>query len=363
MDRTVTKAVKRLGIALAALAMSGPGCAKMRTYRSQDSPLPGRPLIGRAKARARRGQVDPPDTAGAGAPRRGDVAWSGEPNTAPPIAKKTPRSDLATPEPRLLLPVAGDQKPAAPVAAKAIETPGPDVAKVRDLIQRGRDRMAKVATYQVSVDGQERVNGTLQPEDEARLSVRREPRAIRLEWPNGQHKGREVLWSSAEPGGMMHVHVGDSMLPVPDLALSPTNPMILKYSRHPVTEAGLDSVLDRLDESLKPHEGGTSGTEKLSYDGLRTPPEIGRPCHTITRVTPSGETWIVSLDAETCLPTVVVATDAKGDLLERYLFRDVAIDPPALSDSSAFDPEKRWGGSRGLLGRLAQGGTGGTPSK
>ena len=40
MDCTVTKAVKRIGIALAALAMAGPGCAKMKTYRAQDSPCP-----------------------------------------------------------------------------------------------------------------------------------------------------------------------------------------------------------------------------------------------------------------------------------------------------------------------------------
>jgi hypothetical protein len=241
--------------------------------------------------------------------------------------------------------------------------PGPDVAKVRALIEQGRARMAGIATYQVSVDGQERVNGTLQPAEEARLSVRREPRAVRLEWPTGQHKGREVLWSASEPGGMMHVHVGDSMLPVPDLTLSPTNPMVMKYSRHPITEAGLDSVLDRLDDSLKPHEGGSSGTEKLTYDGIKTPAEIGRPCHTITRVIPSGETWVVSLDAETGLPAAVLATDSKGEMLERYFFRDIAIDPSALADASAFDPERRWGGTRGLLGRLAQGGSGGSASK
>ena len=228
--------------------------------------------MGRAKARARRGQVDPSATAGANIPKRGDVAWSGEPNVSPPVARKTPKRDLATSTPMLSVP--GDAQPASADGPKVAEAPGPDIARVRDLIQKGRDRMAKVATYQVSVNGQERVNGTLQSADEARLSIRREPRAIRLEWPNGSHKGREVLWSASEPGGMMHVHIGDSMLPVPDLTLSPTNAMVMKYSRHPVTEAGLDSVLDRLDESLKPHEGGTSGAEKLTYDGLRTPPEI-----------------------------------------------------------------------------------------
>ena len=40
-----------LPVLLGMLAASGPACSRMRTYRAQDSPLPGLPLIGR-KARA-----------------------------------------------------------------------------------------------------------------------------------------------------------------------------------------------------------------------------------------------------------------------------------------------------------------------
>ena len=43
-----------------------------------------------------------------------------------------------------------------------------------------------------------------------------------LEWPNGPHKRREVLYSASENGGLMHVNMADSLLPVPRLSLPPT---------------------------------------------------------------------------------------------------------------------------------------------
>jgi hypothetical protein len=55
---------------------------------------------------------------------------------------------------------------------------------------------------------------------------------------------------------------------------------------------------------------------------------------------------------------MVEGTSRSGELLERYLFRDVKPDVPELAAANAFDPAKRWGNSvaSGLLGRLARSG-------
>ncbi len=55
---------------------------------------------------------------------------------------------------------------------------------------------------------------------------------------------------------------------------------------------------------------------------------------------------------------MVVGTSKSGELLERYLFRDVKPDLPELATADAFDPARRWAHSvaSGLLGRLARAG-------
>lgn len=247
----------------------------------------------------------------------------------------------------------------APVALPTASRPRPDSAvpaEARDdakaVVALARAAVEAMTSYQVSINRQERVGGTLLPAEDVRLSVRRAPKAVRLEWPTGAHKGREVLYSASEGGGLLHVHMGDSLVPVPDLSLSPDSPMVMKNSRHPITEAGFDAIVATL-------EKGTAGLPEGSstkYLGLQTPPALGRACHTIECHIAAGETWLFYLDAQTALPAMVEGTAGSGELLERYLFRDVKPDVPELASADAFDPSKRWGTSTAaaLLGRLAR---------
>ena len=103
--------------------------------------------------------------------------------------------------------------------------------------------------------------------------------------------------------------------------------------------------------SLGTHDGSTT-----SYGGVETPAALGRPCHKIERHNAAGETWLTYLDTRTALPAMVQGTSASGELLERYLFRDVKPDVAELASVDAFDPSKRWSSvpGSGLLGRLAR---------
>ena len=68
----------------------------------------------------------------------------------------------------------------------------------------------------------------------------------------------------------------------------------------------------------------------------------------------NGELWQVYFDLESKLPAMVQANAPNGDLLERYLFRAVRPDLAELNTAEAFDPDRRWGESKGLLSRLAR---------
>ncbi len=351
MDRTFMQPSRRwvVLLTLGLISVCGPGCSRMKSYRAQDSPLPGFPLIGR---KARASEKSPNALArNPQVPQTGDVAWSGNPNEARPPASRARRPNPAPTRLASNLLVAGpDDPPAA----------DPGLAEVRSLVQASRERLAKIGSYQVMMNRQERVGDALLPAENVLLSVCRQPRAIRLEWPDGPHKGREVIYTAQ--GGMMHINMADSKIPMPRMSLAPDSAMVMKNSRHPITEAGLDTIVDNLDASLKPHEAGTAGSEQLAYKGIVTPPETGRPCHEVVRVTARGETWIIDIDSETGMPARVRQTAANGDLLENYVFRDLVVDPPSLAAASAFDPDGRWGKPRGLFGRFASGANSATPA-
>ena len=54
------------------------------------------------------------------------------------------------------------------------------------------------------------------------------------------------------------------------------------------------------------------------------------------------------------LPRMVFAEDSRGELIERYIYREILENPDDLAAAGAFDPDQRWGESKGLLGRLAR---------
>ncbi|HEY2156765.1 MAG TPA: DUF1571 domain-containing protein, partial [Isosphaeraceae bacterium] len=230
--------------------------------------------------------------------------------------------------------------------------PAPKMDDARSVVARARAAVEAMNTYQVQLNRQERVGDVLQPAEDVQLSIRRSPRAVRLEWTAGSHKGREAIYSASEPGALLHVHMCDSPIPVPNLSMAPDSVMVMKNSRHPITEAGFDAIVKTLEMGLSAPAAGST----LSYIGVETPPAVGRPCHKIERHNAAGETWLVYLDAQTALPAMVEGTAASGDLLERYRFLDVRPNLPDLASADAFDPSKRWPSvvSGGLLGRLAR---------
>ncbi len=91
-----------------------------------------------------------------------------------------------------------------------------------------------------------------------------------------------------------------------------------------------------------------------AYKGTEKPSGLDRTCHHFVRVTATGETWNVYLDERSLLPSMVVAKDSHGAMIERYIYREIQENPTDLAAAGAFEPDQRWGESKGLLGRLAR---------
>lgn len=277
---------------------------------------------------------------------------------APRLEPATPRSRVAEPTapPPAVVDDLVDMAPAEATNGKPIrEEPAEDSEQtLRRLLADAEKRLKAMPTYQVDITRVERVGSQLQPEEKALLSIRREPKAVRLEWPEGPSKGREVIYSAAIDERKMHVNMANAAIPMPRMSLPVDSPLALRNSRHAITEAGFDTILDDLSRQLEgpgrtPPPGG-----RLTYKGLQTPENMDQTCHLIQRITPEKEIWRVYLDTETLMPVVVTAHQADGALLERYAYANLRPNPEELASADAFDPDKRWGESKGLFSRLAK---------
>jgi hypothetical protein len=207
----------------------------------------------------------------------------------------------------------------------------------------------------VNITRVERVGGQLQAEEDVVLSVRRKPKSVRLEWTQGPSKGREVIYSSAINDRLMYVNMGNSSLPLPRMSIPVDSPLALRNSRHPITEAGFDTIVDSLVTNLEAVPKNQQQRGSLVYRGIERPKGLDQPCHLIERQAPKGETWQVFLNTRTLMPTVVSAFQSTtGEVIERYTYQNLKTNPAELASTDAFDPDRRWGESKGLLSRLAK---------
>lgn len=326
------------------------------TQQAPDRRIPQSPTANTAPvALAAMSESPAPSLTRTTAPPAGAVLAAAIPAETPVVAQAPPPPDL----PPLDLSQAASTAPASTSTAPAPATPAPAPAsaidQLKDLVAASSRQIETFQSYQVMLTRQERVGTKLLPEETVLLSIRRQPRAVRLEWPEGENKGREVLFSAdANGGGTMHIKMANALLP--RLSLPADSPLALKNSRHPITEAGLEYVVTGLKATVDAHASGTAAAgDQLAYEGLVPPAPDLPPGHRIKRITPTGETWIVTLDANNHAPVLIEGTAANGDLLERYVFRNLQSDLPALASVDAFDPDSRWGASPGILGRLARG--------
>jgi len=246
-------------------------------------------------------------------------------------------------------------EPTRPGPSRLAERSRTDAApNPKALLAQAQVKLDALKTYQVKISRQERVEGRLQPEEDILLSIRSDPKAVRLEWSNGPNKGREVIYSSALDPGVIFVHQPSTAIVLPSMKIPVDSPLVTRNSRHSITEAGFDTILENMRGPRGAAGTNQAGRGELVYIGLETPRGLDQPCHHFVRRSVAGESWNVYLDSRSMLPRLVVADDAKGDLIERYVYHEVRENPTDLASSGAFEPDQRWGDSKGLFSRLAR---------
>lgn len=179
------------------------------------------------------------------------------------------------------------------------------------------DAYSRVHDYTCLYQKEERAisNGELQT---VRLYFRK-PLDVKLEWLNGKGEVDQiaVYRQGLNDGKLLARKSGLGSL-MGTMKLDPTDRRALADSKHPITEVGLGTIIERGSRDI--HEG------RLSPASPTDATVLGRRAYRFDFA--STAIWI---DRELKLPIQVEIRDGAGALLERHRFTNVRINP-GLSD-------------------------------
>jgi hypothetical protein len=242
-----------------------------------------------------------------------------------------------------LVRASSDHKSAAHAAKKPLVWPEGTVEGVEakeflhELVKVASERIDAMKGYTATFKKQERLRGVLTPENTLSMKVRHEPFAIYVKFL-APKAGKEVLFAKGKHDNKVLAHNGDwTRRLIPRLAIDPDSSLALADSRHPITDAGLQSLARRLVNfrklDLEDAEARTILDKFTDESGRVWPRSVHLHVHKsesrpFTRVE-------VLYDPTTLLPIQISSFDwpepgQKGELLlaERYRYENLQFDPP-----------------------------------
>ncbi len=233
-----------------------------------------------------------------------------------------------------LKPIAGNK------AAGVPETP---ILRALRMIDDCQARYETLSDYVCTFSKRERIDGRLTPRHVMLMKVRTHPRSIYFKFRQPS-PGREAIYVDGRNDGKVLAHeVGLKRLLAGTLSLDPNGSMAMEANRHPITHAGIGSLLDTV-EARWSQDLDRPETLVAFRDGQL----VGsRPCTLIESTHPLHRPELlfyqvrVYIDRELGLPVRFEAYDwpaspeAAPELVEEYTYTDVKLNV-GLSDAD-FD--------------------------
>lgn len=266
--------------------------------------------------------------------------------TAPP-----PRTVQSPPEPPPSQPLAPPQ-PSEPKTEKAPPPPANPLTPVRQLHQAAVKSYAGVSAYIVRLTRREFIKGSYQPEEILLFKFRKEPFSVYLKWVGQLHRGREVVYVKGRYENKLHTLLAAGDVPLMSagkrFSLPLDSGLLRGSSRHPITEAGIGSILTYLSLALDALEKGDQSRGTLTFVGDAKRPEIPDALDAIEWKLPpgldpslpkGGRRWCFYY-RDTHLPALVLTHDDKGQEVEYYRYDRFQLNVPL--DEADFNPDKLW---------------------
>ena len=220
------------------------------------------------------------------------------------------------------------------------------------LLEKGAHDLARVPDYTATFSKQEAVDGILRDAEVIFLKLRHEPFSIYFKWIQGD-VGREVLYVDGQNDGNMIVRLGGlkgRLLPA--VKIDPLGERALAECRHPITDAGLLRLAERLANDRRRDLGRNGVRCRMDDDFLDD-----RPCYRFTveidspAIDESHRKSVQFIDKELSLPVCLkfygwpdassngVADLDEATLIECYRYTDIRLNQQ-LAESD-FDRSNR----------------------
>jgi hypothetical protein len=244
------------------------------------------------------------------------------------------------------LPPPDTPPPPAPPPAPSVETSSTDgAANIRRLLKQAEGECATLHSYICRMTRRETVNGSPKPEEMMLFKFRKQPFSIHFKWIGNESKGREVVYVKGRYEDKLHVLMspgGTSM------ALAPDSFLIRRSSRHPVTEAGVCSIVEKFAAAVA---AADKGAHALRYLGTTKRPDFDEGTtlegveEDLTSAAdpnlPRGGRRQLYFNTANHLPALVVTKDERGQEVEYYRFD--RFQARVKLDDDDFNPAKLFG--------------------
>jgi hypothetical protein len=200
---------------------------------------------------------------------------------------------------------------------------------------------AKVRDYTCRFLKVEKIEGELRKPETMRMKFREAPFSVYVKWITDPSMNQEVIYVHGANKGMAVAHPSGILgALIRKVNVVPDSKRALKYSRRPITNAGMGNMLRLIIPQCE--RAKANGDLKLTYEGVRY--EGGRPSYVFKRVLPKKNDYpcdvlLIYIDQEYLLCVRTDAYEWDGSLLSHYSYTDLKVNP-GLTDED-FSPDNR----------------------
>jgi hypothetical protein len=269
------------------------------------------------------------------------------PPTAPPVTPPQP-AGAATAGPG---DVPGDAalRAAPPPQAAAVNPQ----AQLRQIARLAAERYAALDCYQARFIRQEQVGGKEKPREVMLFKFRKQPFSVYFKWTGVEGQGREAIYVQGQHEGKIHTLLADNdVLGIRGggrFAVAPDSFMVKGRTRHPITEAGIGSLVEHFGRLVEAADRGDPRSGQLAYLGPQSRPELPAPPEAVQQtIPPGGESllphggrrwWFFAADSH--LPVLVITHDEKDHEVEYYCYDSLQVPAAPFTDDD-FNPDRLW---------------------
>jgi Protein of unknown function (DUF1571) len=239
---------------------------------------------------------------------------------------------------------------------KSPDSPAPStmpnsLAALRRLHQESVQVNDSLDSFIVRLTRREALHGKMQPEEVIQFKFRKQPKSVYFQWLGSVAHGREVIWVQGQHEGKIHTLLAPGDMPLfpaggKVMSLSPDSIFVKSSSRHSITQAGFDSLLNQFGRLLDALEKGDTHLGSARYLGRVKREEFTQPVEGVEwsippKLEPSlpqGGRRLCYVDPESHLPVLILTYDEHGKEVEYYRYERYLLS--VHLDDDDFNPDK-----------------------